>query len=353
VYIYEAWNFHGKILEETCQSFTGRECSYLDILSLVEPLKERARIEKGYFTKYSIDDSSLGIYEDTDPHFMRFCREMFFELNSRGYIIQNKQDCFLDLSKFPKSDKNIFAEMNVIPTYQENSLLSIQNSLTGPYPITKPREFTVTFQWNSHQIALNPIFQSWLMPLYLREKYGTNYPAYFQSSSSGKNMLKWHYLRTKITLALSNTIPYDNLWLHGILSGEKGETISKHAEQPMKPSDLFALENDRSFVRYALLKSISDKSVRFPLSLVRGEWNKLRQTIVTLKEGRFHIKNKSGQISQLLTDSFTFLGEFKIKQSFDAFCTVLRDGAIVSSAEMRTGHLEKELARLYSIFLTP
>lgn len=169
------------------------------------------------------------------------------------------------------------------PEYQSKSIVSNLNELDKYYPLTKKRRFAMQIRINGDDYALNPIFQSLLMPAYICKIAGTKLPCYFQASSSGHSMLKWHFLRIILNDILFGEVPYSHLFLHGNILGLNGKPMSKHAGNAVQPSELFRELKDKRFVRYMLIKSISFKDVLIQIDLSKMSISRSKLNLTNLR----------------------------------------------------------------------
>lgn len=357
LYVYEAWNLHGLPFEKMYSENEDVKLTYTDTEKFAESLINAARLEKSFFTSYSNNDSNLLSYMDNDKDFMQYCADSFELLMKRKYLVYEKieGEYYLDIEKFiieygiPKYAESI-RSINIIPKFHENTIIDQHKFLNKLYPITKKRNFSQIIKTPEGLLSLNPIFQSFLYPIYMANKYNSEYPCFLQVSSAGHGMLKWHYLRNIISLILTNKVFCKNLYLHGDILGLDGQRMSKHKNNTIKPSDLFLIINDNIFVRYVLIKSISEKDIPLQIDLARSEYLKLNKKLKNISKNCYNIDNYP-EIKFHLDAAVSFLRDYKIKLSFEQFYIAIKMANIIECDGqcIRSGD-NKLLSSLYTIY---
>lgn len=277
-YVCHSWNLHGKKIEHLVKEQGIENPSYIDIKRFSTCLIEDAIFQKNFFVEYdfAIDNNLISV-SDTDDDFINFTKEQFNKLYLEKWIVEKDGKYFFELQRLNNSGLNfeiskLLKLVNTYPSFQRNTILSVNSTINESFPIEKERLFSVSFALNGRDVSLNPIFQSLLLPSYVSTKYNTEYPVLFLSSSSGRNMLKWHYLKVCISSILTKNIPCKNLFLHGTLLTESNDNMSKYGKGVIQPSDLFNIKKDKSFVRYVLLRSLSFNNIKLQLERSLGEW---------------------------------------------------------------------------------
>ncbi|OQA83101.1 MAG: isoleucyl-tRNA synthetase [Microgenomates group bacterium ADurb.Bin238] len=234
------------------------------------------------------------------------------------------------------------------PEYQSKSIVSNLNELDKYYPLTKKRRFAMQIRINGDDYALNPIFQSLLMPAYICKIAGTKLPCYFQASSSGHSMLKWHFLRIILNDILFGEVPYSHLFLHGNILGLNGKPMSKHAGNAVQPSELFRELKDKRFVRYMLIKSISFKDVLIQIDLSKNEYLKIKTKLDQLENG-LRVKSTE-KIVSLIEGGFKELERMNFKLALENLYLVCRKAELVDGLEGNE-ELTKKFMALKNILL--
>lgn len=283
-YVNHAWNLFGLVYENMVHENLGK-FDYNEAMKLAKNEIKKAEKEKELISDYKlVPDSKLISYTDVDPDFIDYCIERINHLNSLGYVIKIAGEYYLNLEKYFNSNgterlKQALAKIKIYPEFQAGTIFNQIKTLNKYYPLTKKRHFSMKLEMDGQEYSLNPIFQSLLMPAYICKISNSKLPAYFQASSSGHSMLKWHYLRILLSDILFDEIPYQHLFLHGNILGIDGKPMSKHAGNVLQPSDIYEILNDKKFVRYVLVKSISFKDVAIQIELAKAEYQKIRNKL--------------------------------------------------------------------------
>lgn len=350
IYINHAWNVHGLPFEQLYTEATGQRGTYQDIEVFTRHAIQKALQEKQFFVDYCQQEDNVS-YIDTDPTCKEFCRDCFYTLAKRGYILEYQGECFLNLEKFFCEEKEDWlasiTTMDVSPPYHRAGILANQQTLGGLFPLTKQhRVFTPAITYHHANYMLNPIFQSLVYPCYIASRFHSTMPTLLQVSASGHGMLKWHYLRTILSYLLTQTIPYHHLLLHGTVLRADGTPMSKHKQNSLQPSDLYQRRADPSFIRYVLLKSVSTKDIPLQLQVAENEYLRVADKVARLHSGYFLLQNEL-EILPMLTRSLALLQGYHIKHAFEYFYLALKK-AQVAAAPVKNHHL---IAQLSAIFL--
>lgn len=357
LYVHEAWNLHGLPFEKMYAENNVDELTYIDIEKFAVSLIYAARKEKSFFTSYSANDMSLLSYVDNDKHFMQYCEDSFELLRQKEYLVYEatEGDYYLNIEKFiseygiPKYSESI-SGINIIPKFHKNTIIAQYKFLDKLYPITKKRNFSQTVKTPKGLLSLNPIFQSFIYPLYMANMSDSKYPCFLQVSSAGHGMLKWHYLRNIVSLIMTDKVFCTNLYLHGDILGLDGQRMSKHKNNTIKPSDLFSIINDNVFVRYVLIKSISEKDIPLQIDLAKSEYLKLKNKLKIISKSSFEIINYS-KVNVHLDAAVSFLRDYKIKLSFEQFYIAIKMAHITECNEPRIRDSNcKLMFALYTIY---
>ena len=356
-YVFEAWNLHGLPFEKMYSENKDIKFTYTNIEKFAESLINDARKEKSFFTTYHVNDSDLLSYIDTDKDFMQYCADSFEFLRQAEYLVYEKTESeyYLNIEKFINEyGIQKYAEsirgINIIPKFHENTIIDQHKFLDKLYPITKKRNFSQIVETPNGLLSLNPIFQSFLYPIYMASKHNSEYPCFLQVSSAGHGMLKWHYLRNIVSLILTSNVFCKNLYLHGDILGLDGQRMSKHKNNTIKPSDLFLIINDNIFVRYVLIKSISEKDIPLQIDLAKSEYLKLNRKLKIIGKNCFNITNYP-EIKFNLESAISFLRDYKIKLSFEQFYIAIKMANIIECDGPCSRSGDSELmSSLYTIF---
>src|SRR3989344_869959 len=260
-YVNDSWNLHGLPFEKMYCDQYGIIGNYKEIKEFAEKHIQYAKEEKRFFSAIKQDSYAIN-HSDTDADFVSYTVELFQYLYKGNYIKKNAEDYFLDLSIVSTNKKiNNIDNINIFPSHHAKTITNDSSMIHNNYALTKNRVFSPRIKIGNTTCVINPIFQSFIYPLYISKKYNIDYPVFAQISSSGHGMLKWHYLRNIISHLLSQNIPYRNLILHGNILGNDGKRMSKYSNNIIQPSDLHKILPDKRFIRHVLIKSISDNDL--------------------------------------------------------------------------------------------
>lgn len=355
LYVRDAWNLHGKpsedlFLEENPQ----KDLTYENVLTFSESLIEKAEDQKGLFL--SRNDNDI-IYKDTDTDFIKFSQEIITTLIENKFIKLKKNALWLDIKYFfsiisPEEFQKKIDSIKIFPEEHRKSLISLQNSLNDLYPLTKNRTFAPKFELNNLSFSVNPILQSLIFPLFISKKFNCTYPCHTQVSSFGHSMIKWHYLRNIVSIALTNKPFCKNLVLHGSILGPDGKPMSKHSNNAIQPHDLLKIKNNKNFIRYTLIKSISTNTIPLQLNISLNEFNKIEKKLFELNSKKIYILTDIN-VTRHLNNSIKLLGKNKIKAAFEEFFLALRKSKYTLNAKDENRDMQdtEKLYQLSYIFL--
>ncbi len=351
-YVNHAWNVFGLVYENLAIEKYGT-FEYEQTLALVNEEIQHAENEKRFFSEYDHDTSDFFTYIDSDPEFITYCEAQINKLDDLGYLKKLEDEFCLNIEKYLNEDGvvrlgQMINRVLINPEYQSKSIVSNLNELDKYYPLTKKRRFAMQIRINGDDYALNPIFQSLLMPAYICKIAGTKLPCYFQASSSGHSMLKWHFLRIILNDILFGEVPYSHLFLHGNILGLNGKPMSKHAGNAVQPSELFRELKDKRFVRYMLIKSISFKDVLIQIDLSKNEYLKIKTKLDQLENG-LRVKSTE-KIVSLIEGGFKELERMNFKLALENLYLVCRKAELVDGLEGNE-ELTKKFMALKNILL--
>ncbi|MFA6077629.1 MAG: class I tRNA ligase family protein [Candidatus Paceibacterota bacterium] len=344
-FVNDSWNLHGLPFETMYVEKFGSNINYEKIKDFAEECINYAKHEKSFFSNIKLGPNIIE-HSDTDPEFVRYTTDIFHELIDSKIIIKTGNHYSLDLLSI-KNTLN-FDGIKIFPSQHRTTIVNDAKMINGLYPITKNRVFSPSINIDNINYVINPIFQSFVYPLYISEKYGFNYPVFLFTSSSGHGMLKWHYLRNIVSFALSQNHPYENLVLHGNILGANNRRMSKHDNNVVKPSDLYKILPDRRFVRHVLIKSISDKDLMLQTDISFSEFNKIKNKLDIIHTNEFNILNPKN-LNITLTSIKNDLKNFKIKKAFDCFVDFIRRAQIVQTDSVVDGEF-LELIKICNVF---
>lgn len=322
-YVDDSWNLHGLPFEKMYYDQYGIVGNYKEIKEFAEKHIQYAKEEKNFFSTIKQDYCIIN-HSDTDDDFVNYTVELFRSFCKSNYIKKNAENYSLDLSTV-LADKQIsnISDINIFPIYHAKTIINDFGMIHGNYTLTKDRIFSPSIKIDNMTYVINPIFQSFIYPLYITKKYNIDYPVFAQISSSGHGMLKWHYLRNIISHLLSQNVPYKNLILHGNVLGNDGKRMSKYSNNAIQPSNLHEIMPDKRFVRHVLIKSISDNDLQLQTQTSFSEFNKIKNKLDFLQSTNFCVNNEV-LLNIFLNKIKDNLKSFKIKKSFDLLYLVLR-----------------------------
>lgn len=346
-YVKNSWNLHGIPFEKSYFDEFGKDGDYEEIKIFSERYINNALKEKSLFC-YLNQKINIIDYKDTEHSFNEYTQKKFIDLYENGFLKKENGELFLDLSKILRDDYqyNNVDEINIFPKYHSNTITNNSRMIGNKYQLTKQRIFTTRVNIDGHTYSINPIFQSFIFPLYISDKYKTDYPAFLQVSSSWQ--LKWHYLRNIISRLLSKKSPYSNLFLHGIIMGEDGNRMSKNSNNAISPSDLYNIIPDSRFIRHTLINSISDKEICIQVKPSISQFNNILDKLNIIKSNKFKINNlyfDGKKINNIIED----LDKNKIKKAFSDFYYLIKKNDFIIT-DNETSEVTENIFKIYRIF---
>lgn len=349
-FVSDSWNLHGLPFEDLYKKERmADDIKYEKLKFFAEDHVKYAQDQKKYFSLVSVDKISIFEHYDTDQNFIEYTVDKFHYLFEKNKIIKKDENYNIDIVSNYKNTN--FDEMNVVPSQHKYTIINDHNMIGGYYPITKNRIFTPSIELNQETKKINPIFQSFIYPIYVSEKYDCEFPTFLFVSSFGHGMLKWHYLRNIISFMLKNRVPYKNLILHGNILGLDKKRMSKHGNNIIQPSDLYKIIPDRRFVRHVLIRSISNKDLTLQIDLSFSEFRKIKDKLDTIESGDFYITNLE-DLERSVLNIKESLNSFDIKKAFDIFYSFLRKNEVLVGSKNINSDL-KDVNKFYKIFYGP
>lgn len=336
------WNLHGLPYEKMFAEQFGYYGTYTEIKDFSNDYMKIAEQQVSLFLEESKNNIS---HSDTDCCFLDFTEECFIKLIERNYIVSRNGDWFIDTNLLlHKFDINlVFQSIHCYPDYHKASIINQRNTLDGFYPISKKRVFTVTTHYKGDVISVNPIFQSFIYPLYLAERFHKNRVA-FQVGGAGFSM-KWQYFKQLISLALTGQISVDNLVLHGTILGHDGKPMSKHSCNILQPSDLYEIFMDKNFVRYVLIRSISNNNNVVQLEKSIGEFKRIAPIIQQIEIGR--LKPLKNGTENLLDSIFIYLKNNKFNLALESYYVYLKNMNFSENGDLKIQNRVRSINQVF------
>lgn len=341
VKIARLWNLHGFPYEKLFYEKRGYNGNYNEIFQFAEENKKNAMKEVSLF----MQGDSIIDYSDTDEDFCDYTRETFLELIYNGFICEKNNIWYFDTSRMINQNlvEKVFEDICVSPGYLKKAIINQKNTFDSFYPLSKEREFTVSCMHDGKPIKINPIFQSFVYPLYLAKKNNQEKVDYLVCGS-GFSMLKWNYYRQLVCYALKGDYSIKNLVFHGTILGEDGKPMSKHSNNCIMPSDI-CLDDDL-FLRYCLIRSISTNDIPVFLEKYRIEFMKiepkLRKSIFNDNYGPIN-----NQYSKIIDDIFYYLEKLKFGVALESYYVYLRKVEMSNTPDRETMIKVKTLNRIF------
>ncbi len=343
VIIPTPWNLHGLPYEKMYLETYGREGSYEDILSFTKDYVAAAAEETTYFL---CPGENMDQHSDTDLDFVKFTEECFVKLIEMGYVVKIKEDWYINTGRLLQKYEigRILESVSCYPEYHRASIIKEQKTFDSYYPISKQRIFTAKACYKGEMICINPIFQSFLYPLYLTQLYGEERVFAF-TGGSGFSSLKWHYYRQLISVVLKNTPSIDEIFLHGTILGVDRMPMSKHSNNTLQPSDLYRMQRDRNFVRYALIRSISDNNIPIQIKKAMTEYKKIEWKLRQIHDSLLKPVLNGKEI--LLQKSQKYLTEYRFNLALETFYVYLKGTRFSEEGDTQ---IAEQLMHLFRIF---
>lgn len=337
------WNLHGIPYERLFLEENRVNGTYNDILLFAKGKIEYARKELSSFASNKWTENLC----DTDEDFVQYTVETFLRLVELGFIIKIDKNWVIDtkkiISMYDISD--LLQPMKTIPSNEKRTIISQSNTFDGFYPISKDRVFTVKCCYKNEEICINPIFQSFIMANFLSEKYGSSKVSHFVCGS-GFSSHKWHYYRQLISAALTGDTSIERIVFHGIVLGDDNRPMSKHSDNCISPRSLFELIDDRMFVRYFLIRCISNNDKQINTNMLIDEYKRISSKLELLENDTIClVENKN---EEFLDEVEMHMKDYKFGIALEMFSVYLRKTAFVSAREI--GYSWRRIKRIYNIF---
>lgn len=337
------WNLHGLPYEKLFFEEHGVAGNYNDILLYAKRKVELARSELASFAS---DKWKESLY-DTDIDFVDYTKEVFLRLVELGFIIKVDKNWVIDtkkiITKFEISD--LLEPMKTFPANEKRTIIGQKNTFDGLYPISKNRAFTVKCCYKNEEICINPIFQSIIISNFLCEKYQSSKVSYFVCGS-GFSSHKWHYYRQLISAALTGDTSIENIVFHGIILGEDNKPMSKHSDNCISPRSLYDLIDNKKFVRYFLIRCISNNNNPINMRKIIAEYKKISGKLELLENHTVCLVESKNEI--YLDEIERYMKEYKFGIALEMFYVYLKKTNFVATGE--AGCSWRRVKRIYNIF---
>lgn len=340
------WNLHGLPYERLYMETYGREGSYEDILSFTKDYVAAAAEETAYFLHTG---EHIGQHSDTDSDFVAFTEECFVKLIEMGYVVKAEEVWYIDTKRLLQEYEisSILERVSCYPEYHRASIIKEQKTFDNYYPISKHRVFTAKACYKGETICINPIFQSFIYPLYLAQQYGEKCVFAF-TGGSGFSSLKWHYYRQLISVVLTNNHSVDTIFLHGTILGDDRKPMSKHSSNTLHPSDLYRMQMERNFVRYVLIRSISDNNIPIQLEKAVTEYKKIKRKLLQIQNTL--LKPVPNGKEGLLQEAQKYLTEYRFNLALETFYVYLKGTQFSEEGDEQVAGQLKLLFRIFFDF---
>ena len=315
------WNLHGLPYERMFAEQFGHYGTYGEIKTFSADYVKMAEKQVSLFLDTT--NENYIAHNDIDSCFIEFTVECFIRLIENKFIVQRGGEWFID-TKLLLNEFNIDSAIRSIycyPDYHKASIIKERNTFDSFYPISKKRIFSPTVCYKGDVISVNPIFQSFIYPLFLAERFHENRVAY-QVGGAGYSMLKWQYFKQLISLALTGQTSVENMVLHGTILGYDGKPMSKHSTNTLQPSDLYEMFRDRNFVRYTLIRSISNSNIPIQLDKSTREYNRVKPMLRQIEID--FLKPLKNGTEQLLDQVCVYLRSNKFNLALESYYVYLK-----------------------------
>ena len=345
-YMTAAWNSHGLPYEKIYLEDVGTDPSYEDILKVAQKYISIAQEEENCFVDYNLKPKKNYIeYYDTDEEYIEYCKDKIQYLYREGFIKRKGEQLFLRLDKAIDLKSDLFInDIEFFPKHHKNSVLNILNTLNADYPLSKERKFTFKIEIEGSVYSINPIFQSILIPVFIREKYDMENLL----EITGKGLVKGHYLMCAISTILNFKPPYKKVYMHGTVLGDDRKRMSKHSENVIRPSDL---KGSRNFVRYVLLRTFSEKDKLVQLKKGRNEYRKIESKLDIILKYDFEIQDiDRTYLEKEMTRIYANLENFKLENAIEIFYSFMKRVRIKETSNKIVDKEAKALKDLCRIF---
>jgi len=242
----ESWNCFSKRLEDEVSTkflLSGEKL----ISKCKEVVDENIHLAQKIFSRYNLSFSQPAIRDDS-PEYKEFV--------IRDYEMRNKNGEIKDFSLRIPSPEEIFEKAKSISFHPKNARNSLKgvSTLEGvlSIPLLRKGKYGIAINEVENMVLGQRYVQS-LLPEFYQQSLEVPHLAIF-----GKDVLaKWVYFM----IANSNSVPFNNLGLHGLILKKDGGKISKYdAYVPL----IKEIESHPDNVRLSLLKQTFGLDFKFP-----------------------------------------------------------------------------------------
>lgn len=336
------WNLHGLPYEKMYFEETLSEGTYNQILEYANRFLLLAEHQTDCFLDRSNYNRS---HSDTQKSFIEFTINCFRELIEKGYIIKYHSEWYIDTSRFLRNYNlsEIMYHVNCSPPYHKKSIVKESQTFDGLYPITKNRVFTVKMDYKGEIIHINPIFQSFVYPIYLSERFHEDNVSVLVGGD-GFSSLKWQYYRQIIGVILRDKAPIKTMAFHGTILGSDGKPMSKHSLNTILPSSIYAHNKDKNYLRYLLIRSISFNDIPLQINKVDAEYSIIKSKLRDISNNLSPLSNENEKILENVTHC---MENYKYSLALEYFYLYLKK---TTFQKCEFTALASKVKSLYSVF---
>jgi len=276
-------------------------------------------------------------YLDHSPEMRRFSQEVFSKLFSKGYILLDQGEFYLDSPRIlrDQSFQDCLGKIFFQPISFFKQLEQISQDVSKPLKISKIRKFATPLPNSS--LFLDPLFDLTTQHLSL----GNSSPTI---QICGRNMATRYILYSLlINFALKGTSHVDSVIVHNILNDSTGRRMSS-VNGNLKGLDEIPLKYHNDAVRYAFLRATTfdRETANFDIDFLKEGQNSVYR-IGNLRKFFLSHNVSFGNIpldERVIAEYSRSMDHFDLKKAFDFSQLYLQE----LSRQIKKEHDERKLS---------